>query len=147
MTTISIEQDQVYGFISIIHDISERVRQETETRRYQEELSHSRRLSLLGEMAAGLAHEINQPLVAIINYTQGCIQLLQRKGFEPNELLEVLNIISEQGDRASKIIARIRSFIKKEKMKKERVNLYDMIKESGRIYRIRFASSQYIRNA
>ena len=59
-----------------LHDITERQRAEDEVRQMQERLTHFGRISTMGEMAAGIAHEINQPLTAIATYAQACQRLL-----------------------------------------------------------------------
>ena len=63
-------------FVGFIHDLSERVAAEHEVTQARERLTHVDRLSTMGEMAAGLAHEINQPLAAITTYASACQQLL-----------------------------------------------------------------------
>jgi two-component system, LuxR family, sensor kinase FixL len=66
------------------------------------------RMATIGEMAAGVAHELNQPLTAIANYAHACERLLARPGTDPNELREALRQISLQTTRAADIIRRLR---------------------------------------
>jgi two-component system, LuxR family, sensor kinase FixL len=66
------------------------------------------RMATIGEMAAGVAHELNQPLTAIANYAHACERLLARPGTDPNELREALRQIALQTTRAADIIRRLR---------------------------------------
>jgi two-component system sensor kinase FixL len=66
------------------------------------------RMATIGEMAAGVAHELNQPLTAIANYAHACERLLARPGTDPNELREALRQIAAQTTRAAEIIRRLR---------------------------------------
>lgn len=99
------------GFIST--DITEAKRAAEAARRLQMELAHVSRLSSLGEMAAGFAHELNQPLTAIRNFAGGCIRRLQTTTADPTTLLPPLNEIAAQAQRAGDIIRRIRGFVGK----------------------------------
>lgn len=103
--------EQVF-FTAFISDVTERQRTETRLRELQSELAHMSRLSEMGEMASTLAHELNQPLGAIVNYTQGCRRLLTRP--DPASIaktIEVLDKTAEQALRAGQIIRRLRNFI------------------------------------
>jgi PAS domain S-box-containing protein len=133
VAAIGDTQEKIFGYIVIIQDISERLKREEETQQYQQIISDSRRLSLLGEMAAGLAHEINQPLSAITNYTEGCIQRLENKTAEPEAIRDALKIVTEQADRAGQIISRIRGFVKKEAVEKQKLGTADIIEEAVRL--------------
>jgi two-component system, LuxR family, sensor histidine kinase DctS len=130
LAPIADQEEHIYGFIALIRDITPKIKQEEENRRYQEVISHSRRLSLLGEMSAGLAHELNQPLSAIANYASGCIQRLQNENVDRDQLLRVMTTVSEQADRAGKIINRIRGFIKNEISEIKPVYLNELVTES-----------------
>jgi len=93
-----------------------------------EELAHAQRLSTVGEMASGLAHELNQPLAAIVNYTRGCMRRLRAGncGNDHADILDVLEKVSLQGDRAGRILQRIRGFVRKHEPRRTRVNLNDV---------------------
>ena len=130
LAPIGDPDEKIFGYVAIIQDISGRLRRDEETRQYQEIISNSRRLNQLGEMAAGLAHELNQPLAAITNYTEGCIQRLNNKNVEPDQLRQALTIVTEQADRAGQIIGRIRGFVKKETAKKEPLIIQNVIEEA-----------------
>lgn len=102
-------------FVGIIRDITERTRQrqaEIEVRQHRERLAHVGRISLMGEMAAGLAHELNQPLGAITNYAQAARRMLE-SGQGTDEVDEALGRISMQALRAGDVIRRLRAMIRK----------------------------------
>ena len=97
----------------LVHEMAERRRAEESARERRKEMDHVARLSILGEMASNLAHELNQPLGAIANYARGCTRRLETGTAEPAQLAEVTRAIAEQADRAGQIIARIRNFVRK----------------------------------
>ncbi|MBV8495466.1 MAG: hypothetical protein JO361_01655 [Gammaproteobacteria bacterium] len=66
-------------------------------------------MATIGEMAAGVAHELNQPLTAIANYAQACVRLIGRAGTDPLEVQEALREIAAQATRAADIIRRLRT--------------------------------------
>lgn len=92
-------------------EMARRVEVEERSRRHQDQLAHVARLSTMGEMAAGLAHEINQPLAAIAAYTRAGMRLLDSESPDMETLREALKDSSEQAQRAGKIVHRLREFI------------------------------------
>jgi C4-dicarboxylate-specific signal transduction histidine kinase len=109
---------------------------ETQTRRHQAEVAHAARLSTLGGMAAGLAHELNQPLAAVVSYARGCARRLEAGELPKAALLEVLEEISAQALRAGEVLRRIREFLRGES-RREEVDLNDVVRRA-----IRFAESE-----
>ena len=69
---------RVTKHVGTMHDVTDRRHAEDEARQLQDRLTHFSRLSTMGEMAAGLAHEINQPLSAIATYAQACQRFLKQ---------------------------------------------------------------------
>lgn len=111
---ISIAEFSIDGTIyyaSILRDVSLRKRQEQEDRAHLDELAHVTRLGLMGEMASGIAHEVNQPLTAIANYTQACLHYIQAGSTDLPKLAEVLDKTHQQALRAGQIIHRMREFV------------------------------------
>jgi C4-dicarboxylate-specific signal transduction histidine kinase len=92
-------------------DISERRRAEALFRQQQEKMQMTARLVTIGEMATTLAHELNQPLAAISNYSMGCVRRLRSGTWDEGELLEALEKGAAQAERASKVIQRVRAFV------------------------------------
>ncbi len=82
---------------------------------HQAELAHAGRLSLMGEMSASLAHELNQPLHAARNYAQGSIRRLRKTPGSDPEVLVALERISEASDRAAEILRRVRDYRQQER--------------------------------
>jgi len=109
--------DQVVG---TLHDITERKHTQEEVRQTQQRLTQFARLSTMGEMAAGLAHEINQPLTAIANYSQALQRLLAApSAADPADVQMALSQISAQALRAGEVIRRLRSFVKNREARTE----------------------------
>jgi C4-dicarboxylate-specific signal transduction histidine kinase len=105
---------------SLTHDIARRQRLESDLRASQEqsqlhltELAHISRLSVMGEMAAGLAHELNQPLHAAKNYARGSIRRLSKNPQDNGEVMAALEQIAREADRAAEILRRVRDFVEK----------------------------------
>jgi len=110
-------------------EMSERRKIEERARQQQAEIAHVSRLSLLGEMSSGLAHELNQPLAAISNYSQGCIRRIQLGTGEKESLVQALERITSEANRASEIIARLRKFVRKEELQKTCIDLNTIVLE------------------
>jgi two-component system, LuxR family, sensor kinase FixL len=108
--------------VGTIHDVTERRQSEDEARQLQERLTHFSRLSTMGEMAAGLAHEINQPLSAIATYAQACQRFVRSPTRDDTDVLEALEQISVQALRAGEVIRRLRNFVKNREVKREPVD-------------------------
>jgi PAS domain S-box-containing protein len=103
-----------YGLGTMATDITELKRLEEELRRHQDELAHVLRLHTIGEMAAALAHEINQPLCAITNYAQGAIHRMRGGMSDPETLLHAFEQIAIEGLRAGQILRGIRGLVRRE---------------------------------
>jgi PAS domain S-box-containing protein len=94
-------------------DISARKRAEEEARRRREQLDLLARVSLLGEMTASLAHELNQPLAAIVNNASAGMEVIENGNGDPAALREILADVAADGCRAHEIIRNVRNTIKK----------------------------------
>jgi len=104
----------VRQFIGFIRDLTERQRTERRLQEVQAELMHVSRLSAMGQMGAALAHELNQPLTAIINYAQAGRRLSESSaGQIPARVAEVMEKAAQQANRAGQIIRRLRQFVEK----------------------------------
>jgi len=97
----------------IATDVTDRKRTEELARQQQERLEMTSRLTTLGEMASTLAHEINQPLTAIANYSMGCVRRLRSGDWRREDLLEALEKSAAQAERAGGIIQRVREYLRK----------------------------------
>ena len=87
------------------------------------------RLATLGEMAAGIAHEINQPLTAIASYAQACEWLLARGDADPAELRDALQQITAQGLRAGEIVRRLRELTRTPDSKRVLTDVNQLLEE------------------
>ena len=91
------------------------------------DLAHVTRLSTMGEMASGLAHELNQPLTAIANYIRGCLRRIHRGNIELSELEAIMLQSVNEAERAAEIIRRMRAFVNKKDPHHEPVNINELI--------------------
>jgi C4-dicarboxylate-specific signal transduction histidine kinase len=101
------------GLITFQGYITRRKQMEEELRRTQAELTHVTRMTTMGELAASIAHEINQPLGAIVNNGNACLRLVTNSSRGQDSLREILSDIIHDANRASAIIARIRELTRK----------------------------------
>ncbi|HJW69454.1 MAG TPA: ATP-binding protein [Candidatus Binatia bacterium] len=109
---------------------AEQAEAEVRARKHQAELARAARLSTLGGMAAGLAHEINQPLAAIVSYARGCARRLRSGDARPEALLEILESIAAQGLRAAAVLRCIRDFVRHSELSRERIDLGTLVREA-----------------
>jgi PAS domain S-box-containing protein len=112
-----------------LHDITDRKLAEEELRQGQERLTHVGRLSTMGEMATGLAHEINQPLTAIATYSQAAVRMIDAGQKDLVELRGTLVQITNQALRAGEVIRRLRAFVKNRATRTETLDLNRLIDE------------------
>ncbi|MGZ4990052.1 MAG: PAS domain S-box protein [Methylobacter sp.] len=99
-------------FTNIVRDVSLRKHREQQDKEHLDELAHVTRLGLMGEMASGIAHEVNQPLAAISSYTQVSLNLINAESPDLVQLAEILYKTQQQALRAGRIIHRMRAFVK-----------------------------------
>ncbi|MBV8228310.1 MAG: response regulator [Verrucomicrobia bacterium] len=118
-----------FEFVGAVTDISERRRAEEALQEAHAELAHVTRVTALGELTASIAHEINQPLTAVLNNASACLRWLASESPDLNEARESLRRIIRDGNRASDVIAGMRALFKKGCLVKERLDLNEAIKE------------------
>ncbi len=87
------------------------------------------RMATIGEMAAGVAHELNQPLTAIANYAQACSRLLARPGADPAELRQALAEITGQATRAADIVRRLRALARNQQSERVPASVNALVRE------------------
>ncbi len=130
---MSLGHDQ-YGkpalLISHVLDITEQLKVEEKTKMQQEQLAHMDRICMLGEMAAGIAHEINQPLTAIDSYVQAAQRRIQTNSVDVEKIHDLLNKIFNASVRAENVISRMRAMVKQKSQQNSLQDINTLIEES-----------------
>jgi two-component system sensor kinase FixL len=117
-----------HGYVGFIRDLSEVRESEEQLRQLEEQLLHADRLVILGELTAGIAHEINQPLTAIAAYADaGCKLIEQLDEAEASNLRSVCERIGGQARRAGEVVQRLRGLVRTGKVSKARHDLNQII--------------------
>jgi len=116
-------------FTGIVRDVSDRERAEREAQRWRDELAHAARVFTVGELATGLAHEVNQPLTAMVSYAEACLRMLDGGAADAERLRETLARIVGQGERAAGIVRGIRQLVRKEAGKRAPVDVNRVIRD------------------
>ncbi len=115
--------------VQIAADITEKKHIDEVNLQQQKRLEQTSRLITMGEMASSLAHELNQPLSAIANYSAGCIKRLQSGQFQLEDILGAMEKTRHQADRAGKIIRRMRDMVKKGDPNRQAVPLVEIVED------------------
>src|SRR5438874_344575 len=123
-----IETPKGLVVLANVVDISARLAAEEGTRRSREQVELLSRVSLLGEMTASLAHELNQPLGAIVNNATAATQYLEQGRLNPEQLQDILTDVVRDARRAHDIMGNVRSAIKKGSAIRGQINLNDVVK-------------------
>ena len=110
-------------------DVTERKRAAEELHEAQTELAHAIRLTTLGEMTASIAHEVNQPLAAVVTHAEACLRWLERETPDLDEVREAVESIVKDGKRAGEVIRRVRGLAHKTATQKTPLDLNDVVRE------------------
>src|SRR5271165_1791757 len=113
-------------------DITERKRAEeerTRLRQLEADLAHVNRVSMMGELAASIAHEVNQPLSGVVSNASACLRWLAGEAPNMEEAREATRRIVRDGKRAGEVIARIRALTRKTEVPREKLDLNETIRE------------------
>jgi two-component system sensor kinase FixL len=123
-------------FVGFLHDLTRRHQAETQrvlaqeaVRDARERLTHVARLSTLGEMTTGLAHELNQPLTAITMYAQAAERLATQPSPEMGEVVDALRQIATQSLRAGEVIRRLRALVRNRQHQEELLELNSVVRD------------------
>jgi PAS domain S-box-containing protein len=108
------DQGRFMGFRGSNRDISKRKRMEAESKQLQDKLAHMNRVATMGALTSAIAHEVNQPLAAILSNTQAALRFLNHENPDLDEVREALLDISRDDKRAAEVIRRLRKMVKKE---------------------------------
>lgn len=117
-------------FVAIILDITERLEAQENARSNQEQLAHMDRVSILGEMSAGIAHEINQPLTAITTYANAGYRRASEEDVDINKLKELFLKITDSSHRAGDVISRLRKILKPQSEQIDLVDINSIVSEA-----------------
>lgn len=128
---IKSDQGCVFGMGVVVQDITKRVRAEEQARQRLADLAHLTRLGTLGEMATGLAHELNQPLAAIVNYVQTCAQRIRSGRNGSEDLLDDIEQAAAQAQRAGEIIEHLRRVVRKREPRGAKVDINKIVREAA----------------
>ena len=136
------EGGNLKGYRGVDKDVTERKRAEAEVARARSELLHLERLSGLGELTASLAHELNQPLAAILSSTQAALRFLQSATPDLNLFRTILQNIIQDDKRAAGVIRSLRSMVKREEKERAPLNMNTVLDDVLKL----FHSEAIVRN-
>jgi PAS domain S-box-containing protein len=121
------------GIVASARDITARRRAEEQARQHLQSLAHVTRVSSMGEMASAIAHEINQPLTAIANYSYASVRMLRSGAAAQDEILEVLQRVAGEAERAGEVVRRMRSFVRGDEGQVQEVEANFLVNEVVRL--------------
>ena len=113
----------------ILEDVTELRQAKEEAEKRREEITHMGRVATMGELSASLAHQLNQPLAAILSNAQAALRFLASDKADLDEIREILYDIVQDDRRAGKVISRLRSLFRKGACKKEPVDINELIRD------------------
>ncbi len=116
--------------LAVVRDITERKKAEVQAQQHLAELTRAWHATTLGEMASGLAHELNQPLCAILNYSNGCLRLSRKEQFSIETLRNSIDQIAAQAERAANIIKRICGLVAQREPQRAALDLGSILREA-----------------
>jgi PAS domain S-box-containing protein len=117
--------------LAFVVDITERKQAQDALLAAQAELAHAARVATLGELTASIAHEVNQPLAAIVTSGEAGLRWLRREVPDLDEVGATIVQIVSEGRRASEIVARIRSFLKKAPVEQDNLDIAEIVEEAA----------------
>ncbi|WP_247499236.1 ATP-binding protein [Bradyrhizobium sp. 149] len=117
--------------LTFVIDVTERKQAQDALLAAQAELAHAARVATLGELSASIAHEVNQPLAAIVTSGEAGLRWLRRDKPDLKEVAATIVHIVAQGRRASEVVARIRTFLKKAPAQRDSLDVAEIIQEAA----------------
>jgi len=135
------QRGKILKWYGISTDIEDRKRAEEERERLRADLAHVNRVSMLGELAASVSHELKQPITAAMTNAKTCLRWLKREQPDVDEAIEATSRIVKDGSRATEIIERLRSLYKKDLPQRELVGVNEIIREMVEL--LRAEANQY----
>jgi PAS domain S-box-containing protein len=135
--------DKLFVLVSLV-DVTERKKSERTAARQRDELAHLSRVAMLGELSGSLAHELNQPLTAILSNAQAAQRFLARSPPQLESVAEILADIVKSDRRAGAVIERLRSMLRKEEAERRPLALNDVVQESLQLMRSDLVNRQVV---
>ena len=123
------ESGDVVEYIGVSMDVTERKRAEMALQDAQAEVARVARLTTMGELAASIAHEINQPLAAVVAFGHGALRWLARDAPNLDEAKDAVQYLIKEANRASDVIGRIRALLRQDKPEYIGLDINDAIRE------------------
>jgi two-component system sensor kinase FixL len=124
-----IRQTDRHSYVGIIRDVTEMRQAQQQVRHLEEQLLHADRLVILGELTAGIAHEINQPLTAIAAYADAGASIIDRIDEAPAaDMRSICDRIGGQARRAAEVVQRLRGLVRSGSSSKARHDLNEIIR-------------------
>jgi PAS domain S-box-containing protein len=120
-------------FVSVEDDLTERLKAEEQARAHRQQLNRYMRIATIGEMGATLAHELNQPITAVVNYCRGSLRRLGSGSWDPGELAEALKEAYGEAQRASEILNNIARFVRPSTQRKDAEDINAIIRSAARL--------------
>jgi len=117
----------IWALLGFTRNVTDRRRAEENERQHRMSVAHLQRALSMGEMATTIAHELNQPLTAIVNYSRGAIRRLRSGQSSIAQVIESLEAASSEADRAAQIIRDIRNVVQKQPTQRERRDINDLV--------------------
>lgn len=132
-----VRDPAVAGILINFRDITSRVQDEELARARERQFGHIARLSTTGEMAAALAHELNQPFFAILNFVAGCRRQIQSGTYSEAGILQALELAQNEAERAGKIVNTVRNFTCKSDYQRRTADLRRLAADMGELIGVR----------
>jgi PAS domain S-box-containing protein len=133
VSIVRTEAGEPKHFISVMEDITARKQAEIDVRRQQTELAHIARVSTMGELAASVAHELNQPLGAILANAEAAELFLQQDPPPLDELRNILAAIRKDDERAAEVIRRMRGLLRKRELDRQPIAIDSLLEDVWRL--------------
>jgi len=121
------ENGRILRWYGINTDIEDRRRAEDALHKAQAELAHVTRVTTLGELTASIAHEVNQPLAAVVTNGEACLRWLRRDVPDLDEVRSSVERMISDGRRASEVVARLRALVRKGETRQCRLNMNEIV--------------------
>jgi signal transduction histidine kinase len=131
-------------YIGAVQDVTQRKLAEEALGKVRSELIHAARVTGLGQLTASIAHEVNQPLTAVVNNANACLSFLPESVPNLQEIRSALAEIIEDADRASAVVGRVRQLVRKEPFAKALLNLRDVVADVSALARYESAAQHVV---